>query len=225
MDNSKRILENATEKWIIGTAVYLCLHLKRLLQAVCDDGFVALGDGVEYLYAHLRHNFLNVLEQPCLKPLREAIPMGVIPESLYNTVDIDDWDFVLSELNAFTAKVMNFCVERGVNPWEDVAVLEACYGYGEAIAAYEAEKKKQVQALWARCEKGAEGSVRLPKRAAERRKWKAIWTVVERQVVAAKPYEEICEWLQKMRPHLTCSPDTLADIVRAGEQGLLSEPS
>jgi hypothetical protein len=52
--------------------VYLHFCLRRLLLAVCDDGFVALGDGIEYLYAHLRRNFLKVFEEPCLKPLREA---------------------------------------------------------------------------------------------------------------------------------------------------------
>jgi hypothetical protein len=81
--------------------------------------------------------------------------MGAIPESLY-TVDPDDWDFVLSELNAFNAKVMKFCVERDVDPWEDVPVLEELFGYGKAIDVYKAEKEKQVQAFWARFGKGAE---------------------------------------------------------------------
>lgn len=65
-------------------------------------------------------------------------------------------------------------------------------------------------------------SVRVPERGVERRKWVRTWALVRRQVEEARPYEEICTWLEKMHPNLACSPETLADIIKAGEQGLLT---
>lgn len=62
---------------------------------------------------------------------------------------------------------------------------------------------------------------RVPKRGAPLRRWRATWLAIGPLLKKATPYAKICDWLQKMHPELACSPDILADIIRAGEAGLL----
>jgi hypothetical protein len=65
---------------------------------------------------------------------------------------------------------------------------------------------------------------RVPSRPKDRQRWQAIWLKVQAQWRQGKRYEQMSQWLNKMHPELNCSPDILADIIRAGEAGRLEEP-
>lgn len=63
---------------------------------------------------------------------------------------------------------------------------------------------------------------RVPGRGKDRRRWVATWRAIRPQVERGKAYNEIATWLRKTHPaDLACSADILADIIRAGEAGLL----
>lgn len=62
---------------------------------------------------------------------------------------------------------------------------------------------------------------RVPSRGADRRRWRATWRAIEKEVEKGRSTKWIAEWLAKTHGGLACSPDTLADIIRAGEAGLL----
>lgn len=64
---------------------------------------------------------------------------------------------------------------------------------------------------------------RLPQKPFMKRRWKETWKYVRAGTIKVKPYKEICEWLERMHPDLRCSPETLSDIIRAGEKGLLED--
>jgi len=64
-------------------------------------------------------------------------------------------------------------------------------------------------------------SIRVPHKLKVLNRWKVTWRQVKGEWNRAKSYEEICNWLEKVHPHLYCSPETLADIIRAGTEGLL----
>jgi len=71
-------------------------------------------------------------------------------------------------------------------------------------------------------EEGAgEDNIRVPQRLKDLTRWRATWGKVKAEWRKARSYEAISEWLGKMHPDLACSPETLADIVRAGEAGRL----
>lgn len=72
---------------------------------------------------------------------------------------------------------------------------------------------------------------RVPQRLPELKKWVETWRAVERpwrdlkNPSTGKPmenaYKELSAWLKGSRPAFACSPETLADIIKAGEAGLL----
>jgi len=62
---------------------------------------------------------------------------------------------------------------------------------------------------------------RVPTRPADRRRWKATWKHIKGLVKQGKSYVEISKWLTDRHKELACSPDIVADIVRAGEAGVL----
>lgn len=67
---------------------------------------------------------------------------------------------------------------------------------------------------------------RVPRRPADRRRWKAIWRKVKGEAEKGKSVKAIADWLKTSavaNPNLPCSADTLSDIIRAGEAGLLDD--
>jgi len=78
---------------------------------------------------------------------------------------------------------------------------------------------------------GARMLPRVPSRTPEFRDWVETWKAIERPWrdrkypgtgrAMRKAYQELSAWLKTNRPNLACSPETLADIIRAGEAGLL----
>ena len=68
------------------------------------------------------------------------------------------------------------------------------------------------------------GTPRVPSRAADLRKWGATWSLVRGQVRNGSSYEAMAAWLARLHRDLAYSPQVLADIVRAGQAGLL-EPA
>lgn len=82
-----------------------------------------------------------------------------------------------------------------------------------------------------RAGQGARTLPRVPGRIPEMRDWVETWRAVERPWKDRKypgtdkpmknAYKHLSNWLKANKPHLACSPETLADIIRAGEAGLL----
>jgi len=71
-------------------------------------------------------------------------------------------------------------------------------------------------------ETGAGGdTIRIPTRPKDLNRWRATWRKIKGQWKQSKSYEEMSTWLGKMHPNLGCAPETLADIIRAGEAGRL----
>lgn len=70
-------------------------------------------------------------------------------------------------------------------------------------------------------EQGARTNIRIPQKPQVRKRWEVTWKRVKRQWDRDPNYKRISEWLTKMHRKLACSPETLADIIRAGEAGLL----
>jgi hypothetical protein len=62
---------------------------------------------------------------------------------------------------------------------------------------------------------------RVPRRPKDLVRWHATWQKAKEQWQQGKDYSEISAWLLRVHPNLRCSPETLADIVRAGHAGLL----
>lgn len=64
---------------------------------------------------------------------------------------------------------------------------------------------------------------RVPKQAAVLRKWKAVWKLIKGQVKQGYTNIEIEDWLEKTQSNksLRLSAETLADVIAAGEAGLL----
>ncbi len=75
----------------------------------------------------------------------------------------------------------------------------------------------------------AEEEIHLPNRPDDLRRWKAIWGAVKDKVRQGAGRKTICDWLHTTHLtglkgcKLTCSPDTLRKIIRAGEAGLLDD--
>src|SRR3989304_2522623 len=65
------------------------------------------------------------------------------------------------------------------------------------------------------------GTVRVPKRPEDKRKWKTIWRWTRGQVEVGTSTSEVHEWLKRMHPKQAVSRDTLTDIIRAGESNKL----
>jgi len=64
-------------------------------------------------------------------------------------------------------------------------------------------------------------TIRVPVKQQILKRWKVTWKKIKGQWEQAKSYTEMCNWLKKMHPNLPSSPDTLRDIIRAGEAGKL----
>ena len=62
---------------------------------------------------------------------------------------------------------------------------------------------------------------RVPGRPADKQKWIQCWRLTKEQWEKGKTYKQIAEWLQRMHPDLAYSADTLQDIMRAGQAGML----
>lgn len=69
------------------------------------------------------------------------------------------------------------------------------------------------------------GNVRVPGRLKDRNRWQATWSVIKAHWRRGKDYTDICGWIKRMHPELECQPDTLRDIIAAGEAGLLDAPN
>lgn len=103
---------------------------------------------------------------------------------------------------------------------------------GEAPAApAEQGQSAPVQPAGATAGRNARALIRVPSRIPEFRTWVEIWRAVERPWKDRKypgtnrpmkgAYKELSRWLKTNKPELACSPETLGDIIRAGEAGLL----
>ncbi|GAF91345.1 unnamed protein product [marine sediment metagenome] len=68
---------------------------------------------------------------------------------------------------------------------------------------------------------GGDDKPRVPKRGKDLRRWKNTWRVLKTKEAQLGSYEKISKWLEKMHRPLAVSPDTVADIIRAGDAGLL----
>lgn len=64
---------------------------------------------------------------------------------------------------------------------------------------------------------------RVPQKRKNLNTWKVTWKHVKGEWRQAKSYEAICSWLITYHSNLSCSPETLADIILAGEAGLLDD--
>lgn len=65
--------------------------------------------------------------------------------------------------------------------------------------------------------------IRVPKQATSLHRWRLTWRLVRAKWEQGLNYEELSTWLDKMHPNLPHSPETLRDIIIAGEAGLLSK--
>ena len=89
------------------------------------------------------------------------------------------------------------------------------------------QRAKYITACWlkgllAKTEQGAPGKdVQLPKRGAERQKWRATWGIMKEWVLEGVPMKEIHKKLKMKAPHLCRSERTLYAIADAGRRGLL----
>ena len=66
-------------------------------------------------------------------------------------------------------------------------------------------------------------SPRVPVRPRDKQKWRRCWALIKGQWQQCKNYEQISGWLARMHKEekLDYSPDIVADIIKAGEAGLL----
>ena len=68
---------------------------------------------------------------------------------------------------------------------------------------------------------GGDDKPRVPERGQDLRRWKRTWRVLKGKEEYLHSYQEISKWLKKMHPNLAYSADIVADIIRAGDAGLL----
>jgi hypothetical protein len=86
---------------------------------------------------------------------------------------------------------------------------------------------------------------RVPTRKADLRRWNIIWNIVRGKIKTYRNIKALCEWFNESQArtpgttaigtapqrekakerYLKCSEDTMADIVAAGEAGLLEFPN
>jgi len=109
-------------------------------------------------------------------------------------------------------------LQRALQAKDNELVIRALTG----LAGEELELKAEPQADSGKVDK--EGP-RVPSRPKDFKTWQVIWQKVKGQWDQGKNYQEMSEWLFKMHPQLACSPDILADIIRAGEAGRLRPTS
>ncbi|HZU07164.1 MAG TPA: hypothetical protein VFB73_14455 [Chloroflexota bacterium] len=95
------------------------------------------------------------------------------------------------------------------------AVAEAAVGAVPAGASATAVEERDAPAP----------RVRVPRRLRDRVRWQATWHVVKAQWRQGRRLTAIADWLARAHPELRCSADVLADIVRAGEAGVLDAPN
>ncbi len=80
---------------------------------------------------------------------------------------------------------------------------------------------RAVRALQERLWPKPEHMPRIPNRPKDFARWKATWAAAKGMWARGESYEAIAAWLCKTRPELARAPRTLADVLRAGEAGLL----
>lgn len=61
----------------------------------------------------------------------------------------------------------------------------------------------------------------VPKQRASRQKWIQVWRYVRGMWEQGKTYDELSDWLRRTHGRLPRHPDTLREIIAAGEAGLL----
>jgi hypothetical protein len=101
--------------------------------------------------------------------------------------------------------------------------LEEQLGEHEEILQASKELGEHMEEIRERLEKLLPpGRPRLPTKPLVRSRWRATWRYVKGQwKQGSSSYEEISDWLYRMHPDLNYGPDSLADIIEAGEAGLL----
>jgi hypothetical protein len=62
---------------------------------------------------------------------------------------------------------------------------------------------------------------RIPARLKDLTRWRATWDLIKGEYRRGKDYSYIADWLSRSHQELKCSPDTIADICRSGDAGLL----
>lgn len=73
--------------------------------------------------------------------------------------------------------------------------------------------------------KAAPKKPRVPGRLRDLNKWRACWRKIKPEWKRGKPYYEIRQWLNAQDSDLEYSEDVLAEIIKAGEAGLLDQDS
>jgi hypothetical protein len=67
------------------------------------------------------------------------------------------------------------------------------------------------------------GKIRVPTKPTHLKHWREIWRTVRGMWNTTQNYTEITNWLNKAHPSLHCSAELMADIIKAGEAGLLDK--
>jgi len=83
------------------------------------------------------------------------------------------------------------------------------------------EGLRELGAVGGEAGRESESNIRVPTRPKDLRRWRTTWKAVKKEWEKSASYSAMSEWLSKMWPDIACSQETLADIVRAGEAGLL----
>ncbi len=78
-----------------------------------------------------------------------------------------------------------------------------------------------VRALQERLWPHPERMPRVPNRPKDFARWKATWAAAKGMWARGESYESIAGWLYKVHPELGRASRTLADVLRAGDAGLL----
>jgi len=93
----------------------------------------------------------------------------------------------------------------------------------EQLGEHSKELGERIEEIRERLEKlFPPGRPRLPTKPQVRSRWRATWRHVKGQwKQGSSSYKNISDWLCRVHPDLNCAPDTLADIIAAGEAGLL----
>ena len=67
------------------------------------------------------------------------------------------------------------------------------------------------------------GKTRVPTKTSVVKRWRETWRSVKGMWNTTQNYTEITGWHNKVHPKLKCSVEVMADIIKAGEAGLLDK--